>query len=118
MSRQILQLEAQFEKFTDSRLTHIEAGDVELRFERVGLVFVFEMPDETRQTVERLGIETQRLAHFSRRRPAAIGYDIGRHRSAQRAVSLVDILNRALALIAAGQVEVDVGPFASLFGEK
>ena len=34
------------------------------------------------------------------------------------AVALVDVLNDALALVAAGQVDIDVGPFAALFGEK
>ena len=33
-------------------------------------------------------------------------------------VALVDILDGALALIAAGKVEIDVRPFAALLGEK
>ncbi len=33
-------------------------------------------------------------------------------------VALVDVLDDALALIAAGEVEIDVGPLAALFGEK
>ena len=34
------------------------------------------------------------------------------------AVALVDVLDRLLALIAARQIEIDVGPFAALFGEE
>ncbi len=33
-------------------------------------------------------------------------------------VALVDVLNGALALVAAGKIEIDVGPFAALFGKK
>jgi hypothetical protein len=32
--------------------------------------------------------------------------------------ALVDVLDDALALVAAGQIDIDVGPFAALFGEK
>ena len=34
------------------------------------------------------------------------------------AVALVDILDHALALIAAGKIDIDVGPFAAFFGKK
>ena len=34
------------------------------------------------------------------------------------AIALVDILDDALALIAAGKIDIDVGPFAALFGKK
>ncbi len=33
-------------------------------------------------------------------------------------VALVDVLDDALALIAAGEIDIDVGPFAALFGEE
>ena len=68
--------------------------------------------------VERFGIEAERLADFARGGAAAIGDDVGGHGGAEFAVALVDILDGALALIAAGQIEIDVGPFAALFGEK
>ena len=68
--------------------------------------------------VQRFRIEAQRLAHFARGRAAAIGDDVGGHGGAELAVALVDVLDDALALIAAGQVEIDVGPLAALFGEK
>ena len=34
------------------------------------------------------------------------------------AVTLVDVLDDVLAFVAAGQVEIDVGPLAALFGKK
>src|SRR5262249_11279540 len=49
---------------------------------------------------------------------AAIGDDIGAHGCAQFSVAFVHILNGALALVTAGQVEVDVRPFTALFGEE
>src|SRR5215831_11976559 len=115
MSWQILQFHAQIQKFPDPWLAHIEAGVTELHLERVGFVFVFEMAYEAGQTIERFGIEPEYFPDFARCRPAAIGNDIGRHRGAERAVSLVNILNRAFALIAAGQIEIDVGPFTAFF---
>ena len=35
-----------------------------------------------------------------------------------RAVALVDVLDDLLALVARGQIEIDVGPLAALFGEE
>ena len=63
-------------------------------------------------------VEAQRLAHFARGRAAAIGDDVGGHGGAELAVALVDVLDDALALVAAGQVEIDVGPLAALFREE
>ena len=118
MPRQILNAHAQLEKFPDARMAHIEAGFAELRFERVGFVLVFPMADEARQPIQRRRIEAQHFADFARGGPAAIGDDIGGHGGAELAVALVDVLNGALALIAAGQIEIDVRPLAALFGKK
>ncbi len=63
-------------------------------------------------------IEAERLPHFARRAPAAIGDHVGRHAGAVLAVALVDVLNDALAAIAAGQIEIDVRPLAAFFREK
>ena len=54
----------------------------------------------------------------SRRAPAPVGDDVGRHGRAQAPVALVDVLDDPLAPVAARQVEVDVGPLAALFGQK
>ena len=74
--------------------------------------------NELREAVERFIVEAQRLADFARRRPSAIGDDVRSHGRAELAVALVDVLNDALALIAAGQIEIDVRPLAAFFGEK
>ena len=75
-------------------------------------------PTRLGQAIRAFRDRTQRLADFARRGAAAIGDDVGGHGRAQLAVALVDILNGALALIAAGQIEIDVGPFAALFGKE
>ena len=58
------------------------------------------------------------LPNLARRRPSAIGDDVCGHRRAQLAVTLIHILNRALALVAAGQIEIDVRPLAALLREE
>ena len=63
-------------------------------------------------------VERQRLAHFARGAAAAIGDDVGGHRRAQPAVLLVDVLDDALAAIAARQIEIDVGPLAALLRQE
>ena len=64
------------------------------------------------------GVEAERLAHFARRASAAIGDHVGGHRRAEPAVLLVDVLDDALAAIAARQIEIDVGPLAALFRQE
>ena len=81
-------------------------------------VLVFPAAGKFRQPFDRCGIEAQNFAGFARGRPAAIGDDVGRHCGAARSVALVDILNGALALIAAGKIEIDIRPFAAFFGKK
>ena len=62
--------------------------------------------------------EAERLADLARGGAAAVGDDVGGHGRAELAVALVDVLDDALALVAAGQVDIDVGPLAALFGEE
>ena len=89
-----------------------------LRLQRI--VFVLPLPgaDELGQAVEGFGVEAEGLARFACGGASAIGNDVGGHRRAQFAVTLIDVLNCPLALVAAGQVEIDVRPLATLFGEK
>ena len=63
-------------------------------------------------------VERQRLAHLARGAAAAIGDDVGGHRRAEPAVFLVDVLDDALAAVAARQVEIDVGPLAALLRQE
>ena len=67
---------------------------------------------------ERGNLKAQRLADFARGGAAAVGDDVGGHGGAELAVALVDVLDGALALIAAGEIDIDIGPFAALFGEE
>ena len=71
-----------------------------------------------RQPIDLPFVEIERLADFARRALAAIGDHVGGHRRAVLAVFLVDVLNHALAAIAARQIEIDVGPLAALFREE
>jgi hypothetical protein len=62
--------------------------------------------------------EAERLADLARRRARPVGDDVGGHGGAVRAVALVDVLDNLLALVAGGQVEVDVRPLAALLGQE
>ena len=64
------------------------------------------------------GVELERLPHFARGAPAAIGDDVGGHRRAVLAVLLVDVLDDPLAPIAARQIQIDVGPLAALLRQE
>ena len=118
MARQILHGLAQLEKLANPRMPKVEARVAELALERVAGIPVFPRSHEGGQAIERFRIKRQRLADFACRRAPAIGDDVGGHGRAQFSVAFVDILNGALALVAAGEIEVDVRPLAALFGEK
>jgi len=55
---------------------------------------------------------------FRARHAIAIGNHVGGHGRSARSVALIDVLDHALALVAAGQIEIDVGPFATLLERK
>src|SRR5438128_10563838 len=73
---------------------------------------------QARQTPEHFIIKPERLADFARRRSAAISDHVRGHRRAKFSIALVNVLNHALALIAAWQIEIDVRPLAAFFGKK
>ncbi len=62
--------------------------------------------------------EAEHLADLAHGAARAVGDDVGGHRRAALAVALVDVLDDLLALVAARQVDVDVGPLAALLGEE
>src|SRR5271156_818832 len=113
MSRQILNTHAKLEKFVDMRMFDIEARMEKGIFQ--GVVFPLPLPlrHEAREAPQGLLIEAHRLSHFACRGLAAIGNHVGGHRSAKLPIALVDVLDRLLALIPGGQVEIDIGPFTS-----
>src|ERR1035441_6223302 len=96
----------------------IEARIAQTAIERI--VFVFEFPggDCGRNSLQRVVIESQDLPHFTRCHAIAIGDYIGGHGGSALPVTPIDILNHALAFVAAGEIEVDVRPLAALFGEE
>ena len=71
-------------------------------------------PREPRSTL----VEPSTLPDLARRAPAAIRDDVGGHRRAELAVFFVDVLDDALAAIAARQIEIDVRPLAALLRQK
>jgi hypothetical protein len=74
--------------------------------------------DQARELRQCLGIEAEHLADLARRRFAAIGDDVRRHGGTQLAVTLVHIADRLLALVAGGQVEIDVRPLAAALAQE
>ena len=75
-------------------------------------------PIEAGEPIQFVLFEPERFADIAHGGAAAIGNDVCGHGRAELAVTLVDVLNGSLALIAAGEIEIDVGPFAAFFGEE
>ena len=118
MAREVLNRQAELEEFADLQMLEIEAGVAELARERVARVLVFPGADQAGEAIQGFGIERERFADFARGGAPAVGDDVGGHGRAQLAVALIDILDGALALVAAGEIEIDVGPFAAFLGKK
>ena len=118
MARHVLQRDDDVEKFADLEVVEIEAGFEELLLLRVFGIVIAPHRREARDFVERGDVEAEDLAGFARGESSAIGDHVRGHRRAVLAVALVDVLDDALALVAAGKIDIDVGPFAALFGEK
>ena len=118
MTRHVLHGEAEFVIFAQARVGEVESCVAETAVERI--VFIAEFPgrDSGRNSVERFRIESERLAHLSCGHTVAISDDVGGHRSAALAVSLVNVLDHFFALIAAGEIEINVGPLSALFGKE
>ena len=102
----------------DSEIGGIDAGFFQVAPERLAAIGVLEAVHQLREPIDECFVEAQHLANLSRRAAAAIGNDVGGHRRAQLAVALVDVLDHLLAAIAARQIEIDVGPFATLLRKE
>src|SRR3954454_5099469 len=116
--RQILHALIKLEEFFDARLPQVQTRIAKLPLAGIVWIFPFPRVDERRQTRERFVVEVERLADFTRGRAPAISNDVRRHRRPEFSVAFVNVLNRLLALLAARQVEVDVGPLAAFFRKK
>ena len=96
----------------------IEACMQKRMFQGVVLSLPLPLRHQAREPPQGLRIEAHCLAHFARSRLAAIGNHIGGDGGAQLAITLIDVLNRLLAFISGGQIEIDVRPFSAAFAQK
>ena len=118
MPGQILHLAPEPREQPDAFRVQIQADPREVARQRVRRIGELEVVHHLRQTIDLQRLEPERLPHFARGAPAAIGDDVGGHRRAEPAVFLVDVLNHPLAPIAARQIQIDVRPLAALLREK
>ena len=71
-----------------------------------------------REPIHHARRQIQGFTNLTRRAAPAIGDDVGRHGRAVFAVAPVNFLNHTLAAIAAGQIEINVGPAFAAFAQK
>src|SRR5271157_1280124 len=102
MPRQVLRGETQLEILTNPRMRKIESGIAQTAVERIILVLEFPGGHRRRNSLQRLRIEPQRFAHFARGHAIAIRDSVGGHGRSTLSITLIDILDHALALVAAG----------------
>ena len=115
VARQILHGDAELEELANARPLQLEPGIAKLALERVTRILVLPRTHQASQTSERFFIESENLADLARRRAPTIRDDVRRHRGAEFAIAFIYVLNRLLALVAAGKIEIDVGPLTALF---
>ncbi len=99
-------------------MIQVETGIVEAAVESVIGIAIFPGRNRCGNLVQSFRIESHRLAHFAGSHAIAIGDDVGGHGGPAFAVELIDVLDHTFALVAAGQVDINVGPLATLFGEE
>src|SRR5262249_27568343 len=107
-----------FEEFCDLRIAGIEARVGEPPLMRVVRVNVLIGARKFGEAAESFLVKPHDLADFSDCRPAPISDDISGHCRAELAIALVNVLNHAFTAVAAWQIQIDVGPFAALFGKE
>src|SRR5439155_3598343 len=83
--------------------------------ERVRVIAVGEQIGKSVDDVIR---DVERFANFARGAASAVGDDVGGHGRAMFAVAAINFLDSAFAAIAAGQIDIDVGPAFAAFAEK
>src|SRR5437773_2391751 len=81
-------------------------------------IAIFPMRDGSGNFVQGSRIETKHFTDLARSHATAVGNHVGGHGGAAFTITAIQILNYALAIVAAGKVEIDVGPLATLFGKK
>ncbi len=118
MARHALDAPHQVDHHRDSRRRDIDAALAQQRDDIVMVVAKFIGLIEARELIDLLGRKAEHLADLAHRAARAIGDDVRGHRGAAFAVAPIDVLDDLLALVAAGQVEIDIGPFAALLGKE
>src|SRR5689334_18452117 len=118
VAREVLNLLPQLAEALNRRVLAVEAGVAQIAREGFFRIDPLELVHHLGERVDQAGLDREDLADLAGSAPAAVGDDVCCHRSAEPSVLLIDVLNDALAPIAAGQIEIDVGPFAALLGEK
>src|SRR6202008_4527478 len=108
----------ELEELFDARLAQIQTRIAKLSLAGIVWIFPFPRVDECGETRKRFVVEVERLPDLTRGRAPAISDDVCGHRRAMFSVALVNVLDRLLALVAARQIEIDVGPLASFFRKK
>ena len=114
----ILHALANLQVFGNAAMLRVEACRAETGVQGIGWALPFPCAHQLGEAAQRLRIEAERLARFARGRPSSVSNDIGGHRRAQFAIALVHVLNGAFTAVAAGQIEIDIRPFATLGGEE
>src|SRR6516225_12480551 len=113
MAGQVLHGGTEFEVFAQPRVIEVEAGVGKAAIERVVGIPVFPGGDRSGNFVERSRIKSHGFAHFAGGHAVAISDHVGGHGRATLSVALVNVLDHAFALVAGGQVDIDVGPLAT-----
>src|SRR6185437_3909171 len=88
----------------DQWMTQVQPSFVEVIVKRIFRASPLPTAHQSGELVQGLGIKSENFSRFPCRHPPAICADIGRHRRAELAVSLVNILDRFLTLVAAGKI--------------
>src|SRR5437764_214505 len=74
--------------------------------------------EQVRKAIENVRGKIQRFTDFARRAASAISNHVRRHGRAVLAITAVNFLDHAFTPVAAGQIEIDIGPALSAFAEE
>ncbi len=118
MTRDTLDAPHQIDHQRDLRRRDVHSAALKQRGDIVMVIAKFVGLIEPRQFVDLLRGKAEHLGDLAHRASAAIGDHIRRHRAAAFPVAAINVLDDFLALFAAGQIEIYIGPFAAFLGEK
>src|SRR5688572_21753952 len=118
VTRKILDHLIQLKEFFYSWLKQIKSSIAKLTFTRIFRIFPFPGVNQTGKARKSVVVKIQRLSDFTRSRTSAICNDVRCHSGTKLSITFVDILDCFFTLIAAWQIEINVGPLTSFFGKK